>query len=69
MQKHEIEANEQFFLQLIRILKDNGKWVWKDRPYIVFTKDNGKLRGDEKGYNEVGEIVSQDFLEKHFTKG
>lgn len=66
--EYQIKANEQFFTQMIEVLREDGKWIWKDKPHLVFTKKDGKLRASDEGYQAVAEIVSDEFVKQHFIK-
>ena len=66
MEDYKIEANEQFFDQVLDVLNEGGKWVWKNHPENVFTKQDGQLVGDD--LSMVSLIVSPEFLSKKFKK-
>lgn len=65
MEKFKIEANEEFFTQVLRFVKEGGVYGWPDAQE-VFTKRNGKLVGSAVGINKVREIVSEEFFTKTF---
>ena len=52
MEKYKIEANEEFFSQVLRFVKDGGVYGWPAEAE-VFTKKNGKLVGSPAGINKV----------------
>ena len=60
-----IDANEQFFTNVINMLVDGGKYTWIDEGHI-FTSRDGKLECKQEAYNDVSLIVSKEFLEKNF---
>lgn len=67
MELYKIAGNEAFFTNMLKALSEEGKWVWKDHPHLVFTKRGDRLVGTEEGVEMVKEIVSTEFLEKHFA--
>ena len=67
MEDYQIKANEVFFLQMIAVLSEGGKWVWKEHLKI-FTKTDGKLVSDDDSYQLVAGIVSPEFLAENFVK-
>ena len=67
MEKYKIEANEQFFLQVLRFVKEGGVYGWPAEAE-VFTKKNGKLVGSPASINKVRGIVSEEFFTKTFEE-
>ena len=65
MEKYKIEANEKFFTNIMSLLHDGGKYGWIDQNE-EFTKKDGKLFCDEKGYKAAKAIVSDEFFSKTF---
>jgi hypothetical protein len=65
MPLYQVTANEQFFLNTMRLLSEGGLWVWKDKM-IPFTLIDGSLRADAPAIDLVGKIVSEPFLKKYF---
>jgi len=65
MEKYKIEANEEFFTNVIRVLREGGAWGWPDAA-VLFTKQGDKLVGNEIANREAKKIVSEEFFNKHF---
>ena len=65
MDEYKIKANEDFFLQVIALLKDGGAWMWPAEMQL-FKKVDGKLCSNQDAYDAVSEIVSEPFLMEHF---
>lgn len=63
----QIEANEAFFISLIKLIHEGGTYGW---PAIeeIFTVRDGKLCGNEKGLHAASQIVSKEFFTNHFAK-
>lgn len=66
MLPYQIKANEQFFTQVLFLLKENAVWVWPAESEM-FTHIDGKLSGSKSAYNKVSKIVSKKFLENNFV--
>lgn len=64
---YQIKANEEFFNQTIRFLKEGGVWGWIAEQE-VFTMYNGVLHGTDVALKKVSKIVSQQYFETHFAK-
>lgn len=65
MEKFKIEANEEFFTNVIHVLREGGVWGWPDAA-VLFTKQGEKLVGNEIANREAKKIVSEEFFNKHF---
>lgn len=65
MEPFKINANEQFFIKMIEVLKENGKYGWPATGH-TFTKRGGKLLGSAEGLAEVKKIVSGNFFQHYF---
>ena len=65
MEKFKIEANEEFFTNVIHVLREGGVWGWPDAA-VLFTKRGDKLIGNEIANREAKKIVSEEFFNKHF---
>ena len=63
--QYQINANEQFFSQMMNLLTENAKWVWPMESEM-FTYKNGKFYGNKKAYKKISQIVSKKFLENNF---
>lgn len=53
-------ANEQYFKQVIELLKEGGIYTYPDKMEH-FTKLNGKLHGTKKGVREIQKITPKSF--------
>ena len=66
MEPYQLDANEQFFLNVISCLKEGGKWLWPAEQKI-FTLKEDKLQGTQEAYDAVSQIVRPEFLKEHFV--
>ena len=62
----QIAANEQFFLNTINMLNENGVWGY---PAVqkFYTLRNGKLHGDAEGLEHVKPLVTENFYNTYFA--
>lgn len=67
MEKYKIEANENFFAQVLRTINEGGVYGWPAETEI-FTKKNGKLVGSPSGIHKVRQIVSKEFFNQTFQE-
>lgn len=67
MEKYKIQANEQFFRNVIRVLNTGGVWGWPATGEI-FVKEQEKLAGSASGLKKVREIVSENFFKEFFVE-
>ena len=65
MEAYKIKANEEFFNNLIFVLREGGEWRWPDAR-LIFTKTGGKLTGDPGALQEVRKIVSEKYFKENF---
>lgn len=65
MEQYQINANEQFFTNIIRVLHEGGMWGWLSEGEAL-RKEGDKLLGSEAAINKVERIVSEEFFKKHF---
>jgi hypothetical protein len=65
MEPHMIEANEQFFDNLLVVLREGGVWGWPAAG-VLFTKKDGRLLGDLAANREAEKIVSKKYFKKNF---
>lgn len=65
MEKFKINANEQFFISTIRVLREGGKYGWPATGH-TFTKRGEKLLGSAEALAEVKKIVSGNFFQHYF---
>ena len=71
MEKYKLNANNQFFLNLINVLIEGGIWYWpsnldKDNKPLMYIKRGGKLIGNSYAISEVKKIVTDEFFNKYF---
>lgn len=66
MDQHQIDANEQFFDNVLRILLEGGKWGWISEGEAL-TKKGDQLLGSPAALNKVERIVSEKYFKKHFA--
>lgn len=65
MEAYQIKANEEFFNNVLGVLREGGKWIYPAAGK-VFTKSGGKLTGDPAALDNVKEIVSEEYFKKYF---
>lgn len=65
MEQYQIEANEQFFQNVIRTLNQGGVWGWPEEMEI-FMKRGDKLVANPGALQKVRRIVSEDFFKNYF---
>lgn len=66
MEKYQIKANEEFFLNMLRVLHEGGTYIWKDQIEI-YTKKGDRFVANKNALDKVKQIVSDEFFTKHFT--
>jgi hypothetical protein len=65
MEQYKIEANEQFFDNLLVVLREGGFWIWREAG-VLFIKKDGRLLGDLAANREAEKIVSKKYFKKNF---
>jgi hypothetical protein len=65
MEAHKIQANEEFFTYLLKVVKNEGIWGWPDQQE-TFTISGGKILGSPRGLEKVKEIVSEKYFKNNF---
>jgi hypothetical protein len=65
MEAHKIKANEDFCDHLLRVIKTEGYWIWKDEAVTYVVRD-GKFLGTPAALEKVQEIVSPEYFKKNF---
>lgn len=65
MEQYQIEANEQFFQNVIRTLNQGGVWGWPAEMEI-FKRQGDKLVANPGALEKVRRIVSEDFFKNYF---
>lgn len=65
MEEEQLKENEKFFINILSILNEDGRFAY---PAIneIFKKKDDVFYGTENGINEIKKIVSEDFFNKHF---
>lgn len=66
MEDYQIEANEQFFINMLNSLHEDGVWIWKDKS-LLYKKVDGKLTGSTEDLEHIQNIVSSDFFSNYFV--
>lgn len=64
--KEQILANEKFFLNIISMLNEGGKYGYPAEQ-TIYTLKRGKLCGDAHAIEVIKPIVSEAFLMKYFA--
>jgi hypothetical protein len=67
MEQYMIDANEQFFRNILHYLKDDGVWGWPG-AMEMFRKQDGKLAGSHQALRKVKMIVSEKFYKEFFVE-
>ena len=67
MKAYMLQANELWLANVYNNLKEGGVWIWKDE-LMLFKREGKKLLCNEKSYDKVSEIVSEEFLTRIFKK-
>lgn len=65
MNQSQIKANEQYFTNVINTLAEGGVFGWKDMGEALIKREN-KLQCSQRVLDKAKEIVSKEYLEKHF---
>ena len=63
--KYQIQANEAHFAFYFSNIKVGGNYCWIDNCNIYTKQENGKFKaGTIKGYIEIANIVSKEFMDR-----
>ena len=65
MEQYQVEANEKFFNNILRVLHEGGMWGWLSEQEAL-KKVGDKLLGSQAAINKVERIVSEEYFKKHF---
>lgn len=65
MEQYKINANEQYFRNVINLLGKRGAFVYKELNEVLKC-ENGKLCCTQRAYDNIKNIVSADFLTNYF---
>ena len=59
----QVKSNEEFFIFTFSMTKI---YIWKDKGNTYIKQENGKFKTETlKGYVDIAEIVSKDFMDKY----
>jgi hypothetical protein len=64
MEDYKIKANEEFFLSILRIVKDGGTYVFP-AANTTYTIEKDTLLGNQDALDAVKPLVSEEFFNKH----
>lgn len=64
MEDYKIKANEEFFLTVITIVKEGGKYIFP-AANTTYIKEGDTLVGDQDALDAVKPLVSEEFFNKH----
>ena len=64
MENYKIKANEEFVLSILKLLKDEGTYIFP-AANTIYKKEKDTLVGNQDALDAVKPLVSEEFFNKY----